>query len=62
VETNRRKIIMRLERDGWTLRRGGRHDVYQHPSFPDRAIVVPRHTTLSPGVARKIARDAGWRD
>ena len=29
------------------------------PQGPDR-IVVPRHRTLSPGVARVIAKVAGW--
>jgi hypothetical protein len=28
--------------------------------FPGRAIVVPRRRTLSPGVARAIAKAAGW--
>jgi hypothetical protein len=34
--------------------------VYQHPQWLDRAIVVPRHRTLSLGVARAIAKAAGW--
>ena len=58
-ETNRRRVVQRLEREGWTLRHGGKHDVYQHPQWPDRAIAVPRHRELSRGVARKIATDAG---
>ena len=62
METNRKKIVMRLEREGWMLRHGGKHDIYQHPKFPDRAIAVPRHRELSRGVARKIATDAGWRN
>jgi predicted RNA binding protein YcfA (HicA-like mRNA interferase family) len=61
-EINRKKIIARLERDGWQLRNGGKHDVYVHPRFPGRAIVVPRHRALSAGVARAIAKVAGWRD
>jgi hypothetical protein len=31
-----------------------------HAQFPGRAIVVPRHRTLSTGVARAIAKAAGW--
>src|ERR1700687_3868846 len=54
-ETNRSKVVARLERDGWQGRGGGAHDVYKHPARPGR-IVVPRHRTLSPGVARVIAR------
>jgi predicted RNA binding protein YcfA (HicA-like mRNA interferase family) len=58
-ETNRNKVVARLARDGWVERRGSDHDVFKHPTKPGR-IVVPRHRTLSPGVARVIARQAGW--
>jgi hypothetical protein len=39
--------------------RGARHDKFLHS---DRAepIIVPRHRTLSLGVARAIAKAAGW--
>jgi predicted RNA binding protein YcfA (HicA-like mRNA interferase family) len=59
LETSRAKIVTRLLRDGWEmLRRGGDHDVFAHP---DRGqMSVPRHRTLSTGVARSIARQAGW--
>ncbi|MCC7346519.1 MAG: type II toxin-antitoxin system HicA family toxin [Variibacter sp.] len=60
LETNRNKIVARLRREGWLARAGSRHDVYQHPGYPDRAIVVPRHRTVSIGVARSIAKAAGW--
>jgi predicted RNA binding protein YcfA (HicA-like mRNA interferase family) len=60
VETNTRKIVARLERDGWVNAGGGRHDKYEHPGQPGVLIVVPRHRELSPGVARSIARLAGW--
>jgi mRNA interferase HicA len=60
LETNRTKVVARLQREGWQLRHGGKHDIYQHPQWPDRAIVVPRHRTLSLGVARAIAKAAGW--
>jgi predicted RNA binding protein YcfA (HicA-like mRNA interferase family) len=59
-ETNRNKVVTRLERDGWVGRHGGDHDVYKHPARPGR-IIVPRHRSLSPGVARAIAKAAGWR-
>lgn len=59
IETNRTKIVRRLEREGWVLRHGGEHDVYQHAGKPD-PIVVPRHRDISIGVARNIARRAGW--
>jgi predicted RNA binding protein YcfA (HicA-like mRNA interferase family) len=59
VETNRSRVVRRLEREGWMCRHGGDHDVYKHPSKPGR-IVVARHRTLSLGVARVIAKVAGW--
>jgi predicted RNA binding protein YcfA (HicA-like mRNA interferase family) len=58
-ETNRSKLVARLERDGWEKRAGGAHDVYKHPARKGR-IIVPRHRVVSPGVARAIAKAAGW--
>jgi mRNA interferase HicA len=59
LETNRNKVAARLAREGWEVRHGGDHDVYKHPTRVGR-IVLPRHRTLSPGVARAVARQAGW--
>ena len=59
-ETNRAKIIRRLENEGWVGRHGGRHDVFAHADKPKARVVVPRHRTVSPGVARDIALKAGW--
>lgn len=58
-ETSTRKIIARLLSEGWRNARGSKHDKYEHEDF-SYPIIVPRHTKLSPGVARKIAKDAGW--
>jgi predicted RNA binding protein YcfA (HicA-like mRNA interferase family) len=61
VETNRAKIVRRLGAEGWRLlRNGAEHDVYDHASKRG-VLIVPRHRTLSPGVARQIAKVAGWR-
>jgi len=54
-------VAARLEREGWQARHGGDHDVYKHPAWRGR-IIVPRHRTLSLGVARVIAKQAGWLD
>ena len=59
VETNTRRVIARLRQDGWMAVGGTRHDKFEHPDR-DYPIVVPRHRELSPGVARSIARHAGW--
>jgi predicted RNA binding protein YcfA (HicA-like mRNA interferase family) len=58
-ETDHTRIVARLRREGWVERHGGDHDVFKHPQKPGR-IVVPRHRTLSVGVARVIAKQAGW--
>ena len=59
-ETNTRKVIARLEREGWGKVRGGSHDKFEHPSRPAMTLIVPRHRELSPGVARDITKKAGW--
>jgi len=60
VETNTRKIIARLLQDGWLDAGGTKHDKFEHPQRPDVMLIVPRHREQSPGVARSIARLAGW--
>jgi predicted RNA binding protein YcfA (HicA-like mRNA interferase family) len=60
VETNTRRIIDRLKKDGWTNVGGGSHDRFVHEGRPETMITVPRHRELSPGVARSIAKAAGW--
>ena len=42
------------------MRHGGKHDIYGHPGFIE-IIRLPRHRTVSIGVARQIASIAGWR-
>jgi len=59
IELARRAIEARLVAEGWVMRHGGSHDVFRHPDRSDK-IVVPRHRTLSLGVARNIAKQAGW--
>jgi predicted RNA binding protein YcfA (HicA-like mRNA interferase family) len=51
IETNRVKIVSRLTREG-------EHDVYRHKI--KGVVSVPRHRSLSIGVARSIAKAAGW--
>ncbi len=57
-ETNTNKIKARLEREGWVLVGGTKHDKYKKPGHAP--IMVPRHRKLTPGVARTIAEAAGW--
>jgi predicted RNA binding protein YcfA (HicA-like mRNA interferase family) len=60
LETNTRKILRRLKRDGWVKAGSGPHDKFEHPNKPGVLIVVPRHKEQTTGVARSIARTAGW--
>ncbi len=61
MELNRKKIIARLEREGWQNADGTKHDKFRHPTKVG-AIYVPRHNELNKFVARSIARSACWKD
>jgi predicted RNA binding protein YcfA (HicA-like mRNA interferase family) len=60
VELNTRKIVARLKSDGWIDAGGAKHDKFEHPDHQDTLIILPRHKEQSPGVARNIAKQAGW--
>jgi hypothetical protein len=55
LETSTRKIVAR-----WINMGGGKHDKFEHSGKPGIMIVVPRHREQSPGVAKSIAKLAGW--
>lgn len=58
-ELSRAKVVRRLMAEGWINEGGGKHDVFHHPRKKGVAI-VPRHRQLTSGVARTIAKAAGW--
>ncbi|MFG5118071.1 hypothetical protein [Methylorubrum sp. POS3] len=60
VETSFRAIIDRLMAEGWVSEGGTKHEKFAHAAKPGIKIMVPRHRVLSPGVARTIAKAAGW--
>jgi predicted RNA binding protein YcfA (HicA-like mRNA interferase family) len=60
IETETRKIIARLRKDGWVDVGGSKHDKFEHADRPDVLMVIPRHKQQSLGVARSIAKLAGW--
>jgi len=60
IEASTRKIVARLRADGWVEVGGTKHAKFEHPDRPDVLIVVPRYKEQSPGVARSIAKLAGW--
>lgn len=57
-ETNTGKIIARLKREGWENVGGTKHTKFR--KVGRLPIMVPRHRTVSPGVAQSIAKAAGW--
>ena len=58
METDSRKVIKRLELDGWTLVRiKGSHHHFKHPEVPE--IITVKH--LTPGLVASIYKIAGWR-
>lgn len=57
IETNTRKIVARLEREGWG---GGKHARFKHSANPGVVIVVPRRRQQTIGAARAIAKAADW--
>jgi predicted RNA binding protein YcfA (HicA-like mRNA interferase family) len=59
-EVRTARITRRLAAEGWIVEHGGSHDIWRHADFKAVRIVVPRHKELSRGVARQIARLAGW--
>lgn len=60
AETSTSAVLRRLKQEGWAMdRHGAKHDVYVHETRAG-VIIVPRHRILSPGVARDIAKTAGW--
>lgn len=52
---DRKKVARDLEKRGWVSRGGGSHDVYSHEKST-HTIQLPRHTVVSPGVARKVQK------
>lgn len=58
-ETHQPTVVRRLLADGWANEGDAKHDKFTKPGRPP--IFVPRHRTLTTGVARSIASAAGWR-
>lgn len=58
-ETDRQRVVAKLKAEGWISEGGARHEKFSHPERRHK-IMVPRHNPLTPGVARSIAKAAGW--
>lgn len=61
LERNSRKILARLQRDGWLLVRiEGSHHKLRHPDTSKTVIVPHPKKDLPTGTARAIAKHVGW--
>lgn len=58
-ETNTRKIIKRLKKEGWYSVGGSKHDKFRHTER-ENAVIVPRRKEQTIGVAETIAKGADW--
>lgn len=62
METDSRKLIARLKRDGWELVAvRGDHHQFKHPAKPGRVTVPHPNKNLKTGTLHSIYRQAGWR-
>ena len=57
-ETNTAKVVRRLVAEGWENVGGTKHTKFVKAGHS--SIMVPRHRTLTSGVALSIAKAAGW--
>jgi len=60
VETQTHRIIAKLVREGWVKVGADGATSLSALIGPGEVIVVPRHREISSGVAREIAKSAGW--
>ncbi len=61
MERNNRKLIRKLEADGWfVVARRGSHVQLKHSERPGRVTVPHPRRDLPTGTVRSIYRQAGW--
>lgn len=61
LERDSRKIMRRLEFEGWVLvKTGGSHHKFKHPARKYHIVVAHPVKDIPTGTARPIARAAGW--
>lgn len=62
METNSRKLLRMLERDGWELDRvKGDHHTFKHPDRVELITLTHPRKDLPAGQVRSIYRIAGWK-
>ena len=61
LERDSRRIIRRLESEGWVLvKASGSHHKFKHRNRKHHIVVVHPAKDLPTGTARAIAKAAGW--
>ncbi len=60
VESHTLRTVARMKRENGSKVGGGNRDRFTNPAREGALNIVPRHRAVSPGVARDIAKKAGW--
>ena len=61
LERDSRRIIRRLESEGWVLvKTSGSHHKFKHPARKHHIVVAHPVKDMPTGTARAIAKAAGW--
>ena len=61
LERDSRRIIKRLEAEGWVLvKTSGSHHKFRHPDHKHHIVVAHPVKDMPTGTARSIAKAAGW--
>ncbi len=61
LEFNSRKLLKRLEKDGWKIVRiNGSHHTLKKQGVPYPIVFVHPKKDLPIGLVKKIYKDAGW--
>ena len=55
----RKDIIRRLQKAGWEISSGAKHDMATHPARTGLKLPIPRHTEINEYTAKQILKEAG---
>ena len=62
METNSRKLLRKLQEDGWqVVRISGDHHILQHSNFAHSIVEPHPKKDLPRELVRRIYKNAGWR-
>jgi predicted RNA binding protein YcfA (HicA-like mRNA interferase family) len=58
-QMQRTELERQLNKGGWVLKSGGKHNYVEHPNKPGMRITVPRGSKINDMTAKGILKDAG---